>query len=83
MIKILAFIMVLVIMSTFVMPTAGTTLSGGTIVGDARGGDTSVSEQLIYVLTNPVSYMLLFIKSVATTLHDYFINKNVFCILFV
>lgn len=78
MIKILAFIMVLVIMSTFVMPTAGTTLSGGTIVGDARGGDTSVSEQLIYVLTNPVSYMLLFIKSVATTLCDYFINKNVF-----
>ena len=50
--RFLIFIVFLLIMSTFVLPTIN-----GSFVADYRGGDTSVSKQLALILKHPFAYL--------------------------
>lgn len=56
-VKISVLAVVIVLMSSFVLPV----LAGG-VAGDSRGGNTSVSLQLKQILNNPFNYMIVFIK---------------------
>ncbi|WP_289301889.1 DUF2142 domain-containing protein [Sporofaciens musculi] len=48
------------LMSTFILPT----LTNPTVGGDVRGGDTSVSRQLEYVLHKPLAYGVVLLNNI-------------------
>ena len=50
----------LLLMSTFILPT----LTNPTVGGDVRGGDTSVSRQLEYVLHKPLAYGIVLLNNI-------------------
>lgn len=69
----------LLLMSTFVLPVLFPQTGGGTAVsGDARGGDTSVTRQMEYVLGKPFAYAVVLLRNVWDTLVDYTIGTTVF-----
>ena len=69
----------LMLMSSFVLPVLLPHSGGGTVVaGDARGGDTSVTRQMAYVLGKPFAYAVVLIRNVWDTLVDYTIGTAVF-----
>lgn len=41
---------------------------------DVRGGDTSVSEQISYIISNPLSFAVMFIKEIVRYSIDYIFN---------
>ena len=45
----------ILLLSTFILPT----LTSADVVGDLRGGNTSVSGQLSLIIKNPISYLLI------------------------
>ena len=55
-------------MSTFMLPVLIQPTSYG---GDPRGGDTSVSEQLIHIFSHPWTYTKLLLSSIWKTFNDY------------
>ncbi len=62
----------LIMMASFVMPAA-TDLAGNIDSGgDARGGDTSVTRQLLYIIGNPLKYMKLLFHKLIGMLGLYF-----------
>ena len=50
-------IVTILLMATFVLPTIT-----GSMGSDPRGGDTSVSKQLAFILKNPINYAIIVIK---------------------
>lgn len=68
---------ILLLMASFMLPVLFPS-GGGEVVGDSRGGNTSVTGQMGYVLGQPLAYALIMFKNVWTTLVDYIIGKSVF-----
>lgn len=62
----------LLIMVTFVLPAVNNTMSG-----DSRGGDTSVSRQLHYILKYPLGYLMVLKDTLGTQLLNYFFGTNI------
>ena len=67
----------LLLMTSFVLPTLFPS-GGGEVAGDSRGGNTSVTGQMGYVLGQPLVYAFILIRSVWRTLVDYLIGASVF-----
>ncbi len=72
-IKLLAIILVLVSMSTYVLPTVNS--SPGTI-GDVRGGNTSTGSQFQLIKEQPVSFTKVFSKYIVTEISTKFIYNQ-------
>lgn len=75
---ILVLVMLLLIASfalPVLFPSGGT---GTAVAGDARGGNTSVSGQMGYVLGKPVAYAIVLIRNVWGTFVDFMIGRSVF-----
>ena len=60
----------MLLMSTFVLPT----LLSPPALGDSRGGNTSVSLQLQYVLLKPVAYAKVLWNNISKTFVEYFMG---------
>ena len=73
-VKIFSMILLLLIMYTFVMPTFG----NGAVGGDLRGGDTSVSGQISWILSYPFHYIELLFKTMFINHLDYYVGPNAF-----
>ena len=67
----------LLLMASFVLPTLFPS-GGGEVAGDFRGGNTSITGQMSYVLGQPLVYAFILIRSVWRTLVDYLIGASVF-----
>lgn len=61
----------LLVMSTFVLP-----MLTGTRGGDPRGGDTSVSRQLVSILTHPFTFIVNFTENIFGSFGEKFIGCN-------
>mgnify|MGYP003304116573 CR=1 FL=1 len=61
----------LLMMSTFVLPTVS-----GTSLGDARGGATSVNDQLKLIITNPIGYVRVLKDTMIARFFGNFIGKS-------
>lgn len=75
---ILVLVMLLLIASfalPVLFPSGG---SGATVAGDVRGGNTSVSGQMAYVLGKPAAYAVVLLKDVFSTLVEYLIGQSIF-----
>lgn len=72
--KIGSILILLLILSTFVLPTITQTSS----IGDLRGGNTSVSGQISYVIKNPISYIKILNDTAINSFVPKFISKSTF-----
>lgn len=63
----------LVLMSTFILPA----LSGGLGNGDSRGGNTNATEQLTFILHNPIIYCKILISFLLKNASKIFIGPSV------
>lgn len=70
--------LMMILMSTFIFPVANSALNGTFIAGDSRGGETSVSGQLSYILNSPFKYIILLVTSVVETAFPYLFINNAF-----
>ena len=75
--NIIILIIISVVMSTFVAPTLGSAINGTVIAGDARGGATSVSEQLLFIINNPFEYARILFTSWGKTLLSYLFGTEI------
>ena len=75
--NIIILMIISVVMSTFVAPTLGSAINGTVIAGDARGGATSVSEQLLFIINNPFEYARILFTCWGKTLFSYLFGTNV------
>ncbi len=66
--SIIVFITIL-LLYTFILPAAT-----GALSGDSRGGNTSVTEQLKFIISNPVFYTKVLLKHTYSTLGDMFLG---------
>lgn len=71
--KIAVCFMFIMMISSFLLPM----LSGG-IQGDVRGGNTSVTEQLKLILSNPVGFAQMFYRNIIDTVYKYFFSYQIF-----
>lgn len=62
----------LAVMATFVLPAGLNQASSG----DMRGGSTSVTGQLHFILSDPIFYTRLLLKSIWDTLGSYFLGSS-------
>lgn len=67
------FLLLLLLMSTFLLPAAG----NAQVVTDTRGGDTNAGEQLALILSHPVSYASLLLKSIGENLVNCLFGRSV------
>ena len=70
--KIVSVLVFLVLMSTFVLPT----LLSSNVEGDTRGGNTSVTTQMSYVLGQPIAYAIVLLKNVGHTFVSYVLKDS-------
>lgn len=70
--KIVSVLVFLVLMSTFVLPT----LLNSNVEGDARGGNTSVTTQMSYVLGQPIAYAIVLLKNVGHTFVSFVLRDS-------
>lgn len=70
--KLVSVLVFLVLMSTFVLPT----LLSSSVEGDARGGNTSVTTQMSYVLGQPIAYAIVLLKNVGYTFVSYVLKDS-------
>ena len=75
--NIIILMIILVVMSTFVAPTLGSAINGTVIAGDARGGATSVSEQLLFIINNPFEYARILFTSWGKTIFSYLFGTEI------
>lgn len=73
--KIAIFVLLLIMFASFVLPLIGN-VSSGADVGDYRGGDTSQTSQLSMVLGYPLTYTVVLLRELGTTLASYFIGPK-------
>ena len=59
----------IIVLMTILLPAAS-----GSVEGDARGGDTDVTEQLNMVFGHPIAYVRIFFADVVNTLNEYVFN---------
>ena len=79
-VKIIIAIILIMILSTFVLPT----VSSPSEVSDVRGGDTSTRRQLQLIFEQPISFVKVFIPEFMKIIIDNFISVNAianYCIL--
>ena len=55
----------------------GSAINGTVIAGDARGGATSVSEQLLFIINNPFEYARILFNSWGKTLFSYLFGTEI------
>lgn len=67
----------LLLVASFALPVLFPS-GGGEVAGDSRGGNTSVTGQMNYVLGQPIAYAFVLIRSIWKTLVDYLIGASVF-----
>jgi uncharacterized membrane protein len=65
-------VLFLIMMSSFVLPALTNAAGNIDAGGDERGGDTSVTRQIQYILEEPVTFVKLLTGSVTETFGDYF-----------
>lgn len=65
-VKLLSFVILVLVMATFVLPSVT-----GTLESDIRGGNTSVSLQLHNILNRPFNYLLI----LKNTMYDLFFDR--------
>lgn len=70
----------LLLLASFVLPVLFPS-GGGEVTGDSRGGNTSVTGQMNYVLGQPLAYAFVLIRNIWENLVDYTIGNSVFGIL--
>ena len=70
----------LLLLASFVLPVLFPS-GGGEVTGDSRGGNTSVTGQMNYVLGQPLVYAFVLIRNIWENLVDYTIGNSVFGIL--
>lgn len=70
--KIGIIIICLLLLSTFVLPVVTTDVSG-----DPRGGNTSVSEQMKVIFSNPVGYINVLNDTMVNQFNNYFLGKDI------
>ncbi|MBR3161660.1 MAG: DUF2142 domain-containing protein [Bacilli bacterium] len=71
-IKILSLVLLILVMYTFVAPT----ITNSSIVGDTRGGDTSIAGQIAVILNNPLGYTTILYHAAVGHLFDYLIGAS-------
>lgn len=64
----------LVMMSSFVLPTLTNAVASVEVTGDSRGGDTSVTRQIMYILGNPLEFIGMLLNNIWKTLGTYFLG---------
>lgn len=64
----------LLLMSTFVLPA----LFGG-LGGDSRGGNTSVTKQMAFIISNPLQFVKILIKFFLKSAPDLFLGSFTLC----
>lgn len=62
----------LIMMSSFILPALGNVVANIDTVGDSRGGDTSVTRQIMYILDKPFTYIKLLFDSMVSSIGQYF-----------
>ena len=63
----------MLLLSTFVLPTLVATVSGAAEAADPRGGDTNLARQMRHIFTQPISYAVLMLR----TMFDTFVNFTI------
>lgn len=69
--KICILVLTLLVLSTFVLPALT-----GTMAGDSRGGDTSVSGQLSLIIHHPLGYLMVLKNSMIGSFFDKLFGMN-------
>lgn len=64
----------LIMMSSFVLPALSNVVGNIDAGGDLRGGDTSVTKQIKYILTMPLAYVKLLFESMKSTMGEYLLG---------
>lgn len=64
----------LIMMSSFVLPALGNVVGNIDTAGDSRGGNTSVTRQILYILGAPVAYAKLLLETMANSIGEYFLG---------
>ena len=66
---------VLILLSTFVLPT----LLAPKQIADTRGGNTSEAGQMTYILTQPIAYAIVLVKNIINNLFDFVMGNSLLC----
>ncbi len=64
----------LIMMSSFVLPALTNVVGNIDAGGDARGGNTSVTRQIMYILGMPFAYLKLLFETMANSIGEYFLG---------
>lgn len=72
------FVLFLAVMAIMLLPTLVSTSTGAEAAGDARGGSTSASGQLKYILSNPGGYTKLLLSSIVRNFADYTVGTSIY-----
>ena len=64
----------LIMMSSFVLPALGNVVGNIDTGGDSRGGNTSVTRQIMYILGAPVGYAKLLLETMGNSIGEYFLG---------
>ena len=67
----------LLLVASFALPVLFPS-GGGDVTGDSRGGNTSVTGQMGYVLGQPFAYAFVMVRSIWRTLVDYVVGQSSF-----
>ena len=68
------FFVLTVMMSSFVLPALGNVVGNIDTAGDSRGGNTSVTRQIMYILGAPFAYIKLLLETMANSVGEYFLG---------
>lgn len=71
-VKIGVLLIFILMMSTFILPSVN-----GNMEGDSRGGATSVSEQLSYIIHHPINYLNILKNTMYNEFTDRFLGNNI------
>lgn len=64
----------LIMMSSFVLPALSNVVENVDVGGDLRGGNTSVTRQIMYILAMPLAYAKLLFETMANSIGEYFLG---------
>lgn len=70
----------LLLIASFALPVLFPS-GGNEVAGDSRGGNTSISGQMSYVLGQPVAYTVVLVRNIWNSLVDYVIGRSLFGIM--
>lgn len=67
---IVSIVLFMLLLFTFVLPT----ILSPNVAGDVRMENTSVTEQLKFIMHNPINYLVIFTRYTMTNLYNYFLG---------